>query len=109
MRVYRAALAEPSAPGFGLVPERPWAAVAAGLLAGSLPVADLTGAGGVEARVVTWAPAGAGVGLVQRWRLRNPGPVPVAWRAVFAGSLRLGRAAMTELVEGGPLPTHRPR
>ena len=104
VRAYRAALAEPSAPGFGLVPERPWARVAAGLLADSIPVAELTGADGVEARVVTWAPAGGGVGLVQHWRLRNPGPAPVPWRAAFAGALRLGRAAMTELVEGGPLP-----
>jgi hypothetical protein len=45
VRAYRAALAEPSAPGFGLVPQRPWARVAAGLLADSIPVADLAGGG----------------------------------------------------------------
>jgi hypothetical protein len=108
VRAYRAALAEPSAPGFGLVPDRPWARVAAGLLADSIPVAGLAGAGGVEARVATWAPAGAGASVVQHWRLHNPGPVPVAWRGAFAGRLRLGRAAMTELVEGGPLPDPPP-
>ena len=103
VRAYRGALAAPGAPGFGLLPERPWAEAAAGLLAGSVPVAELTGADGTRARVVTWAPA-AGAGVVQRWRLHNPGPAPVAWRGAFAGPLRLGRAAMTELVEGGPLP-----
>jgi Metal-independent alpha-mannosidase (GH125) len=104
VRAYRAALAAPGAPGLGLVPERPWTEVAAGLLADSVPAADLTGPDGIQARVVTWAPSVAGPGVIQHWRLHNPGPAPLTWRAAFTGPLRLGRAAMTELVEGGPLP-----
>jgi hypothetical protein len=78
--------------------------MSAGLVADSFPLADLAGADGVQARVVTWAPEGAGAAVVQEWRLHNPGPTPVPWQAAFTGPLRLGRAAMTELVEGGVLP-----
>jgi uncharacterized protein len=104
VRAYRAALASPEAPGFGLVPERPWVAVSAGLLADSFPAAALVDADGIEAQVVSWAPEDAGPAVVQHWQLHNPGPTPVPWRAAFTGPLRLGRAAMTELVEGGVLP-----
>jgi uncharacterized protein len=44
--------------------------------------------------VATWAPAGAGVGLVQHWRLRNPGPAPVPWRGFCGARDPVWRATM---------------
>lgn len=97
VRRYRAALADPARRGFGLAALGAPASVA--LLEASFPVAvhDLAGS---RVEVVTFAPPGRR-GAVQVARIAGRGPVPeLAW----SGTMRLGRAAYTQLTEGGPLP-----
>ncbi|HET7699406.1 MAG TPA: glycoside hydrolase family 125 protein [Candidatus Limnocylindria bacterium] len=97
VRRYRAALADPERPGFGL------AALAgpatAALLEASFPVA-IHDRGGARVEVVTFAPPGRH-GAVQIVRaVMAGGGLDLGW----TGTLRLGRAAYTQLTRGGPLP-----
>ena len=95
VRAYRAALADSARSGAGF-------AFAAGateafLRADRIPV--IRGATGAAAwELTTFAPAGRR-GVVQL--ARGIGPAP---DGTWTGNLRLGRAAYTQLTEGGPLP-----
>jgi len=104
VRAYRARLAAPDAPAFGLRFEGA-RAQSAELAGTSVPLLRLA-AGTVELEVVTAAPVGEfrARAAVQRWTLRNTSSeaVELAWR--WQGGVSLARAAYTQLTERGPLP-----
>ena len=94
VRAYRAALAAPSRDGAGF--SFTSGATEACLRDDRLPVVrGMAGAASWE--LVTFAPAGRS-GIVQL--ARGTGPPPAG---DWTGALRLGRAAYTQLTEGGPL------
>lgn len=97
VREYRASLADPLRPGFGLrfdVPQAPWRV---SLLGDAVPESTYD-ADGVRITVLTWAPPDR-AGLAQRWRIATARAL--RWRRVLP---RLRRADYTQLTEGGPLP-----
>ena len=111
VRAYRAALARPDAPTFGLRPPPGAAPFAAGLLADAVPHGR-SNAGALQIEVTTWAPRPAShpfAAAVQQWRVRNTGDQPLTWDCTWSGQLSLSRASYTQLTESGlltmPAPT----
>jgi hypothetical protein len=102
VRRYRLSLATEHGDAMGLRPPGGWARSAARLDGGVVPRHRLR-SGPLAASVATTAPRGNDGPMpciVQRWRLQLDGAAPpLAW----TGRVRLGRAALTQLTEGGPL------
>lgn len=106
VRAYRRALAATDARGLGFTFDHRWSVVRRDLLAEVVPRITLA-AGELTARVTTWAVRLDGRPLpllAQVWQLRNGGDEPVCWDMRWGGTWRLGRAALTQLTEGGIVP-----
>lgn len=103
VRRYRLSLATEHRGAMALRPPGGWAAASDRLHGAVVPRHRLR-RGPLAASVVTTAPLGDDgpmACVVQRWQLRNDDAIPpLAW----TGRVRLGRAALTQLTEGGPLP-----
>ena len=111
VRAYRAGLADPSAPAFGLEPKVSWALLSSGLVEDTVPASTLT-AGPIEAHVITWSPvldSGEKVPVaVQEWVFTNRSAEALDWSYVWGGTLCLARASFTQLTEGGIIPAPSP-
>lgn len=115
VRRYRAALAQPDAPTFGLRLDGDTVSSDAFLLADAVPHSrmKLVPEGSpddtaLSVEVTTWAPRHDGAplpGLLQLWRLHNPSSRPVSVGYVWDGHTWLRRASYTQLTERGRLPT----
>lgn len=106
VRRYRAGLADVRAPSLRLGPDEGWTVTALAHREGIAPTHRLR-CGSLQAELETVALSVNGEALgvvVQRWRFTSTSVDPVAMRLVFEGTLRLGRAALTQLTEGGVLP-----
>lgn len=99
VRAYRSAMADPQAAAFGLTPRQPWIDVAPATVAGVVARTHLR-RDGMIATVTTVAPSGSH-GLMQRWTLRRTKGSVTRWPYALTGPLWAGRAAMTQLTEGG--------
>lgn len=103
VRRYRMALASDHRDALALRPPGGWAEASYWLDGAAVPRHRLRW-GLLVASVVSTAPVGDDgpmACVVQRWRWQCDGAtVPLAW----TGRVRLGRAATTQLTEGGPLP-----
>ena len=111
VRAYRADLATPAAPTFGLhLPTREaLPAPELYLLAGAIPHSRLHHSLNIE--VTTWAPHRDGqalAGAYQQWHFTNPNEHAIAWEYAWEGSLSLSRASYTQLTESGDLPMPSP-
>ncbi|HBY95267.1 MAG TPA: hypothetical protein DEP84_15165 [Chloroflexi bacterium] len=106
VRAYRAALAQPSAPTFGLRPLDSRTTAEALLLEDAVPHGRFQ-AGPLRGSVTTWAPRLGSRPLpaaLQAWRFENPTGEPAVLEYSWDGALTLGRANYTQLTESGPLP-----
>lgn len=111
VRAYRASLAQPDAPSFGLRLLAPISALETQLLADAIPFSQFR-TNALDVRVTTWAPRtnnSAAPVAVQSWAFRNPGPAPVTLPYVWDGPRSLSRASYTQLTERGPLPPIDPQ
>jgi hypothetical protein len=106
VRAYRAALAHPNAPSFGLRWNQVVSVCETYLLEDAIPLCSLQ-VGSLTAEVITWAPRVDGEALpaaVQAWSLRNPTDQTLSFDYVWDGVQALGRASYTQLTESGALP-----
>lgn len=104
VRRYRLALATDDGGALALRPPGGWVTAEASLDGHAVPRHRLR-SGPVAATVVTTTPVGPNgpaACVLQRWRVRHVGGAKA--RLAWTGRVRLGRAAMTQLTEGGPLP-----
>ncbi|RME10826.1 MAG: metal-independent alpha-mannosidase [Ardenticatenia bacterium] len=102
VRAYRAWLASPGAPTFGLE----WGTaqnLRVGLLADVIPVVEMETPHG-RVRGYTFAPPGEQALCLQVWVLEAYAADVEQWSYRWTGTLGLARAAMTQLTEGGILP-----
>ena len=97
VRAYRASLADPARPGFGLHLDAGHAKWRVRLLGDAIPESRVEG-DGLRVSVTTWAPPDQS-GVAQRWRIETRRRL--GWRCVVP---QLRRAEYTQLTEGGPLP-----
>lgn len=114
VRAYRAALAQPDAPSFGLRLMATPTATDVYLLADAIPHSRFTiqpetsrEDDSVSVRVTTWAPRVGGEsisGVFQVWRFHNPTGRPVSLEYTWEGPLALAPASYTQLTESGSLP-----
>lgn len=114
VRAYRADLARPDAPSFGLRLLSPVTSVEVYLVADAIPHSRFqTVLGGdstaspLSIDVTTWAlrPSGEVVpAAVQMWCFHNPTDQPASLHYVWDGALVLSRASYTQLTESGSLP-----
>ena len=107
VRSYRATLADDGGDSLGLHPDGGWEVVAVDAGDDGITPRHRLKAGTLEAEVDTVAAVSGAEALpavVQRWRVRNIGKRPVEQRLTWGGRVRLGRAALTQLTEGGVLP-----
>ncbi|HEX6384303.1 MAG TPA: glycoside hydrolase family 125 protein [Anaerolineae bacterium] len=112
VRAYRATLASPGAPAFGL--RLPASALSLRpdvyLLAGAMPHSHWH-TPSLDVEVSTWAPHLDGQpvpGAYQHWRFTNPHDRPIVWDYAWEGPLALSRASYTQLTESGDLPMPAP-
>jgi uncharacterized protein len=106
VRAYRARLAAPDAPAFGLSLQGDITHVDAFLLEDTVPHSRF-GVADLEVRVTTWALRRESSPLpviAQRWLIHNAGDRPVTTQITWSGDCSLGRAAYSQLTERGPLP-----
>lgn len=106
VRRYRAGLAAPDAPAFGLSLRGDLTRSEAFLLEGAIPHSRFH-VGDLDVRVTTWAlrrDSHALPVIAQRWLLHNAGAQPVTTQIAWRGDCSLGRAAYSQLTERGPLP-----
>ncbi len=106
VRRYRAGLAAPDAPAFGLSLRGDITHIETFLLEGALPHSRFR-IGDLEARVTTWALRRDSQPLpviAQRWLIHNAGAQTVTTQIAWRGDCSLGRAAYSQLTERGPLP-----
>lgn len=107
VRTYRAALARPDAPAFGLRLLAPPVSTDALLLADAIPHSRFQAVSEgrqVSVHVTTWAPRLDGTALpavLQMWRFHNPTNQPASLEYTWDGPLALARASYTQLTESG--------
>lgn len=105
VRAYRAGLADPQARGLGFAFDEAWTVVSRDLVGAVVPRVELV-KGSLSVTVTTWAVRVDGRPLpvvAQLHELRNTGDEPARWETCWGGPLRLGRAALSQLTEGGIL------
>lgn len=110
VRAYRAALAQPAAPTFGLRPPAPSTAAEVFLLEDGVPQSRFA-VGPVRVSVTTWAPRVSGdvvSAALQVWQFQNPTGQSAALDYTWDGTLTLSRANYTQLTESGALPPLTP-
>ncbi|MFQ5594014.1 MAG: glycoside hydrolase family 125 protein, partial [Anaerolineae bacterium] len=114
VRAYRAALAQPNAPAFGIRLSTVPGSTDVYLLADAIPHTRFQvvpeadrGAGRLSVHVTTWAPRPGGEAVpaaVQTWRFHNATDQPASLAYAWDGALSLTRASYTQLTERGSLP-----
>ncbi|HXV43114.1 MAG TPA: hypothetical protein VEC96_08620, partial [Anaerolineae bacterium] len=106
VRAYRATLAQPDAPTFGLRTSLSVITPRVYLLEEAVPQSRWH-LDTLQLQVTTWAPHLDGQpvpGVLQQWQLSNPSDQTLGWDYWWAGQMGLSRASYTQLTERGHLP-----
>jgi hypothetical protein len=110
VRAYRAALAQPDAPTFGLRSSMSATTPEVYMLADAIPQSRWR-TDAWQLQVTTWAPhLGDQVvsGAFQQWQLSNSSDQALGWDYQWAGQIGLIRASYTQLTERGHVPLPEP-